>query len=173
MRAAQRRMLRWMLGAGRRQAEVGGLQASDASTETVSSDDSSDLEPEPEEVEEDATIDQESWVDIIQRTTHIAEEHLRRIGLDDWVTAQRKKKWYWAGHLARRTDGRWSTKLVTWCPSQGARHQGHPRKRWVDDLDAFFLLNGALPKGSWVHVAQDRDLWRSLEADFVRQAWYT
>ena len=61
----------------------------------------------------------ESWLDWIKRTTSVAEEHLRATGLDDWVVAQRKRNWAFAGHVARRTDMRWSSHLLKWCPQDG------------------------------------------------------
>eukprot|EP00973_Karenia_brevis_P079033 10967489-Karenia_brevis.AAC.1 len=70
----------------------------------------------------------DDWVEWVQRATHTAEEHLRRCGIEDWVTAQRRKKWRWAGHLARRADGRWSTKLLEWTPVDGFRNPGHPTR---------------------------------------------
>eukprot|EP00973_Karenia_brevis_P009437 1273701-Karenia_brevis.AAC.1 len=53
----------------------------------------------------------------------------------------------------------------------GCRNRGHPRKRWSDDLDAFFGAQG-LPRDSWKNVAQSRDTWHNLEDSFVAQSWY-
>ena len=50
-----------------------------------SEDSSIDQEPEPEEVEEEGAMQQETWVDWIQRATHLAEDHARRAGVEDWV----------------------------------------------------------------------------------------
>ena len=50
--------------------------------------------------EEDGKLSHESWVEWVKRTTHIVEEQLAKTGLDDWVTAVRRKLWRWAGHLA-------------------------------------------------------------------------
>ena len=35
----------------------------------------------------------EPWVDWIVRTTGLVEAHLAKLGIDDWVTAIRRKKW--------------------------------------------------------------------------------
>ena len=109
----------------------------------------------------------ETWVEWITRTTRHAEDHLNRAGLDDWVTAVKKKKWRWAGHLARRCDGRWSHKILAWEPSKGYRIRGRPCKRWRDELDTYFTTQG-LEKDCWIMIAQDRDTWASMETDFVR-----
>ena len=68
--------------------------------------------------------------------------------------------------MARRTGGRWSSKLLSWTP-QGRRRRGHPCKRWSDDLDAYFNRRDGSPKGCWLHVAQSRELWQSMEDGYV------
>ncbi len=44
-------------------------------------------------------LEQESWIDWIKRCTHLAETHLHKAALDDWVGAQRRRKWRLAGPL--------------------------------------------------------------------------
>eukprot|EP00973_Karenia_brevis_P095134 12425838-Karenia_brevis.AAC.1 len=160
IRSAQRRMLRWMLGARRRLV----LQANSEEEKT-----SSEEEPEPEEEGGEGDMELETWLAWLRRATHTAEEHLQRCGLDDWVTAVRRKKWRWAGHVARRSDGRWASRLVGWAPSNGYRRPGHPCKRWADDLRVCCRWASV---GSWLDVAQDRDAWNALEETFVSQPWY-
>ena len=48
-----------------------------------------------------------------------------------------KAKWSWAGHLMRRDDNRWTTKLTTWQPRGHTRNRGRQKTRWRDDLDKF------------------------------------
>ncbi|CAH2235105.1 jg7514 [Pararge aegeria aegeria] len=43
-------------------------------------------------------------------------------------------KWQWAGHIARRTDGRWGLKVLEWRPRTGKRSVGRPQTRWTDDI---------------------------------------
>ncbi|CAH2228318.1 jg3885 [Pararge aegeria aegeria] len=45
-----------------------------------------------------------------------------------------KLKWQWAGHIARRTDGRWGLKVLEWRPRTGKRSVGRPPTRWIDDI---------------------------------------
>lgn len=35
------------------------------------------------------------------------------------ITCDQKLKWQWAGHAARRTDGRWGGKVSEWRPRTG------------------------------------------------------
>eukprot|EP00973_Karenia_brevis_P054834 7623296-Karenia_brevis.AAC.1 len=93
---------------------------------------------------------------------------LKKCHVDDWVSAQREKKWHWAGHLARRTDSRWSSLLLKFQPRCGHRNRGHPVKRWCDDIIHFFVTRG-YAKDAWMDVAQDRDRWIALESDYVQQ----
>ncbi|KAI8441762.1 hypothetical protein MSG28_005454 [Choristoneura fumiferana] len=60
-----------------------------------------------------------------------------------------KLKWQWAGHIARRTDGRWGQKVLEWRPRTGRRAVGRPPTRWSDDL---VKIAGS----RWMRKAQDR-----------------
>ncbi|CAH2227233.1 jg23093 [Pararge aegeria aegeria] len=62
------------------------------------------------------------------------DEIRRRTKVTD--TAQRisKLKWQWAGHVCRRTDGRWGRRVLEWRPRIGKRSVGRPPARWTDDL---------------------------------------
>ena len=163
-------MLRWILGSGRK--AILQTDTVDDSSSSLTSKSSSDEEPEPEDVEDEGSIELETWLDWFRRTTRTAEGFLRKCGLDDWVITQRRGKWRWAGHLARRTDFRWNTRLLDFVPAEGCRQRGHPCKRWSSDLEAFFSANGCSDKGFWKHVAQSRETWASLEDEFANRSWY-
>ncbi|RVE54887.1 hypothetical protein evm_000254 [Chilo suppressalis] len=66
-----------------------------------------------------------------------------------------KLKWQWAGHISRRTGGRWSRKVLEWRPRLGKRSVGRPETRWDDDIRR---LAGV----GWMGVAQNREQWRAL-----------
>lgn len=161
LRTTQRRMLRWMVGVRRRPKE-----------ETSDTDDSTTTTDEGEERSDDDSAEDiygESWVDWIRRATNIAEEHLKNTRLEDWVCGQRKRLFRWAGHVARRSDGRWSYRLLGWRPIGGKRTVGHPRRRWADVLNEHFAKEHGLEPGSWELIAQDRATWASLEYDFSKR----
>ncbi|KAI8424369.1 hypothetical protein MSG28_002896 [Choristoneura fumiferana] len=73
-----------------------------------------------------------------------------------------KLKWQWAGHIARRTDGRWGQKIFEWRPRTGRRAVGRPPTRWSDDL---VKIAGS----RWMRKAQDRSEWRALGEAYVQQ----
>eukprot|EP00973_Karenia_brevis_P054620 7591737-Karenia_brevis.AAC.1 len=103
----------------------------------------------------------------MSRITQLVETQWENVIPDDWVRAQRRRKWRLAGHVARRDDHRWSTLVAQWTPEEGYRDQGHPRMRWADALDSFFRRKYGTSKGFWFCVAQDREKWRALENEFV------
>ena len=113
-------------------------------------------------------MEEETWVEFIQRTTRIAESQLQKANVRDWVEEQRRRKWEWAGHTARRSDGRWATRILEWKPTTGTRRVGRPTKRWTDDLDDFLRSMWGVGGGEWILLAQDRDEWIKMKEDYVQ-----
>ncbi|CAH2239686.1 jg12462 [Pararge aegeria aegeria] len=62
------------------------------------------------------------------------EEVRRRTRATDIAQRVAKLKQQWAGHIARRTDGRWGLKVLAWRPHTGKRSLGRPPMRWTDDI---------------------------------------
>ena len=107
----------------------------------------------------------EGWVDFVRRSAHTVDAQAKLHGIEPWVQRSRRIKWRFAGHLARQTDGRWSTKLLEQRPSTGhGRCQGRPRTRWADQIEA-------LAGGNWIQIASDTTQWASLEEGFVVKAF--
>ena len=44
--------------------------------------------------------------------------------------------WNWAGHVTRRTDNRWTTRITFLTPRGPTRNRGRPRTRGRDDLNS-------------------------------------
>ncbi|CAH2235387.1 jg5955 [Pararge aegeria aegeria] len=65
-------------------------------------------------------------------------------------------KWQWAGHVCRRTDGRWSRKVLEWKRRVGKRSVRRPPTRWSDGLRKVAGID-------WMSKAQDRKSWRCLK----------
>ncbi|CAH2267257.1 jg14725 [Pararge aegeria aegeria] len=64
-------------------------------------------------------------------TQRAMERAMLGVSLRDRVA---KLMWQWAGHLARRTDGRWGLKVLEWRPRTGKRSVGRPSTRWTNDM---------------------------------------
>ena len=109
----------------------------------------------------------EDWVHWIRRSTHAAEKARVEFKIPDWREEVYRKKFRWAGHVARREDGRWARAVLDWSVS-GWRAQGRPMTRWVDCINKFFLGSHCIGATSWQERARDRTDWRRLEVDFVK-----
>ena len=107
----------------------------------------------------------ESWVEWIQRTTREATDATKKVGVEDCEEEQRRSLWKWAGHTARRDDGRWAFKVLMCTPSC-QRSQSRPKSRWEDVLTEYASrMSGDT---QWYHVAGDRDRWRRYEDSFAK-----
>ena len=113
-------------------------------------------------------LESETYVEWIQRATHWAELQYSKIGGALWTIQQKKRKWRFAGHVARAMDGRWESRLLYWRPDGGTRRVGRPVARWTDELDDFMEDRMQCDAGSWISFAQDKDAWREWESEFAR-----
>ena len=89
-----------------------------------------------------------------------------RFAVRDWVKEHYKLKFRLAGHIARRIDDRWSTKLLTFVPESGRRGRGRPLGRWEDSINQFFQHGCALQTGDWKELVSGRQVWAQLVDDF-------
>ena len=67
----------------------------------------------------------------------------RRTGVKDVLQEVRHLKWKWAGHVVRKNDGRWTTRLTNWIPRDRRRFRGRQRKRWREEFP-----------GRWAQISQ-------------------
>ena len=70
-------------------------------------------------------------------------------------------KWQWAGHLARRTDNRWTTRITQWYPRGITRPRRRPNLKWDYDIKK-------VAGTTWSRQAQDREAWKQMKEDYVR-----
>ena len=99
-------------------------------------------------------------LNITWRDHKTAEWIREQTKLRDILETISKAKWTWAGHLTRRTDNRWTTKLTFWQPRGHTRNKGRPKFRWRDDLDKF--------RKHWHRDASDRLRWRQMGKAYVQ-----
>lgn len=81
--------------------------------------------------------------------------------LTDVLESIYKRKWRWAGHVARMADDRWTSRVTFWTPYGHRRRPGRQKMRWRDDIEKSYKL--------WHQLARDRQLWKSWEEAYVRQ----
>jgi hypothetical protein len=78
----------------------------------------------------------------------------------DIVRVIKSRRLRWAGHVARKEEGRSSFKMLKGKPT-GKRPLGRPGRRWEDNTRMDFEeINSNV--GNWVDSAQDRNYWRVL-----------
>ncbi|KAI8433945.1 hypothetical protein MSG28_012107 [Choristoneura fumiferana] len=77
-----------------------------------------------------------------------------------WRWTKETEQGCWAGHVCRRTDERWSRRVLEWRPRTGKRSVG-------------VLRHGRttlrVAGGGWMRGAEDRILWRAMEEAYVQQ----
>ena len=82
--------------------------------------------------------------------------------VSDIVERIKSLKWSWAGHVARRTDDRWTRKVLEWYPRGVKRPRKRPQDRWDRDIRR-------TAGNSWMTKAGDRDCWTRLRETYIRQ----
>ena len=123
---------------------------------------------ETAETETKEPLELEDWADFIRRSTGIAEEALAKTKLEDWIAGQRRRKWRWAGHVARRKDNRWSNRALHCIELDGRRPAGHPKTRWRDSVESFISSHTTCSGRDWPTLAQNGQAWKSYEDKFVQ-----
>ncbi|CAH2239930.1 jg3361 [Pararge aegeria aegeria] len=91
----------------------------------------------------------------------IRNEIRRRTKATDIAQRISKLKWQWAGHVYRRTDGTWGSRVLEWRPRFGKHSVGRPPARWTDNLKK-------VAGSGWMRKAEDR-VWRALGKAYVQQ----
>jgi hypothetical protein len=164
LKVAQRRMLRRIVGVHRKR------KSKTEDDDDKESDTEDEDESDASETDEGDDMFEEPWEEWIRRATGIAEGHAKKAKVRDWVSAQRWAKWSLAGHIARRTDGRWSRKCLDWQPEWGQRKVGRPCKRWADDIEEFIMNEISMEPNctgrQWTELTADRMLWRTWQLKF-------
>ena len=100
----------------------------------------------------------------MQRSTRIVEETMLTYGIDDWVEEVHRRRYRWAGRVARWEDGRW-TKAVLKYSVSGNRQQGRPHMRWTDSFNKFYA--GDTQNTTWTTLAQDENFWTEMEKAYL------
>ena len=173
LKRTQRRMLRLILGQGRRRVQP--ERNDDASSGTDVQSNMSNKTTGDERLEEDDRDDLEPWVDWIKRVTHSVEASLQRLKIKNWVQQARKRKWKWAARLfCALPENRWSKIALEWNPQlhydaprpAARRRPARPATRWFDEF-AKLLQNISDPDTSWNEIMRKPEFWKIYEDQFT------
>ena len=169
LKTTQRRMLRMVLGQGRRRTQRTVLAAADH--DNAESEETEDDNPP----EDDSRDHLEPWVEWIKRVTNNVEESLKRLNIRTWVEQAKKRKWKFAAELfSGKGERKWTHMAIEWDPQihrdasrpLARRKPTRPNLRWADELQAF-VKNHLRPERQWNDVCSDPDFWRNCEDQFV------
>ena len=177
IRATQRQMLRMIVRIPRRVMEP--------SAESAASDVTSEEADENIDISIETEVELEPWSEWIQRATHEAENRMKRLNFEDWISLQRRRKWKWAQKVATSTGDSWILDAVTWDPyprlsTAASRRVGRPTKRWTDDLREYVYravyddgnhpsMNPRFDNVEWLCHARDATTWAQLEQGYLQR----
>ena len=173
LRTTQRRMLRKILGQGRRRIHRIPETANDPETAESEEAGAEEGEEDPGREENDKD-DLEPWVDWIKRVTHSAESSLETLKIKTWVEQARRRKWKWAAKLLSEPgERRWSQIILDWSPQihfdapkpSARRKPGRQNMRWADELKNY--VKNHTPGKQWNEVCSDPVFWISYEDHYV------
>jgi hypothetical protein len=78
------------------------------------------------------------------------------------VRVIKSRRMRWAGHVARRGEGRGVYRVLVWSP-EGKRPLGRPRRRWKDNIKIIKmdLREIGIDGSNWIQLPQDGVQWRA------------
>ena len=122
----------------------------------------------------------QDWPEWIRTSTHRARSAARHAGVRFWEAEQLRKKWEWAGHVARMDSARIARRVMEWRDAEWQKseqdHMSHRHSlricrpfrthwfRWEDQLRKMAQSSGW---DSWKSLARQKDVWALAKKDFV------
>ena len=174
LKTTQRKMLRMILGHGRRRVQTNTTEP-ESSGEDVQSNASNTVKPEDEPSVE--PVDElEPWVDWIKRVTYHMEGRLQNLKMRSWTEEARLRKWKWAQKLfTGEHSDRWSVKALHWNPQihfdrpkpAARRRPTRPKLRWLDDI---LKISRDASDTSAEEVLKELDFWTQCQDLYIKRA---
>ena len=130
-------------------------------------------------------IEQEDWIEYIQRSIYEAMEKMENAKIRCWNKTHKRMKWRLALRIANLPSERWLVKAADWNPEFSSKYKtngaiGRPRRRWEDDINEFLKLEKNEVENSiegdnkynksWIKAAKDSGRWTLLENDCTMNA---
>ena len=89
---------------------------------------------------------------------------MQTYSVSDWVEEVHRRRYHWAGRVARCEDERWTKTVLTYAMN-GLRKQGWPQIRWTDSFNKFY--GGDAQNITWTILAQDEKFWTEMEEAYL------
>ena len=141
------------------------------SSSTSSSTDTSERKTRFELKEDQATEKKKIKLNTIyanwmQETAKECKKELQKHKVTNWVNGQRSRQFGMAGHVIRKTDGRWSNALINW-------YEGKPvgknttNQYWEHDIEAWIKKKFPGDHSTWQQLAKDPDKWTKWRDEYA------
>ena len=104
----------------------------------------------------------------MQETTKECRKELQKYKVTNWVNGQRSRQFGMAGHVIRKTDGRWAKALINW-------YMGKPTGRnttkqyWEHDIEAWIKQKFPLDHSTWQQMAGNSEQWTKWRDEYAAQ----
>ena len=102
----------------------------------------------------------------MQETTKECRKELQKHKVTNWVNGQRSRQFGMAGHVIRKTDGRWAKALINW-------YKGKPKGRnttshyWEHDIEAWMRQKFPLDHSTLQQLAKDLEKWTKWRYEYA------
>jgi len=170
LQTTQRKMLRMILGRGRRRIETQNQDDGTSGEDVQSNAGVGEIQEIQEAVNEQEEL--EPFIDWIRRVTHEAESRLEALNIKTWVESARARKWRWASRIiCTHGADRWARIAYDWDPREhhdagrrvARRRAAGQRKRWFDDIEKYFAEIPHITS-----IPSQKQHWDDLEERFVK-----
>ena len=120
--------------------------------------------------------EEEPWVEWVKRATHKARHAASSVGLKEWGPEHFRRKWIWAGRVARTSAVEWLYKVTTWRDSSwqavvnewGSLRPRRPSsRRWMRFEDSIRRFCRERGLEEWQSLAGNEETWQSLTSEFA------
>ena len=102
----------------------------------------------------------------MQETTKECKKELHKHKVTNWVNGQRSRHFGMAGHVIRKTDGRWSNALINWYVGKPAG-RNTTNQYWEHDIEAWIKQKFPFDHSTWQQVAKDPDKLTKWRDEYV------
>ena len=102
----------------------------------------------------------------IQETSKECKKELQKYKVTNLVNGQRSRQFGMAGHVMRKTDGRWSNALLKW---DEGKMQGHNTTTlyWEHDIEVWIKRRFPDDHSTWQQLARNAEQWTKLRNEYA------